>query len=175
MFKAVKNHAERGLMAALFFFILAAGSVLVQAEDNPLNIARARTPLAVEKAGAETHDFDVELALTNQQRSLGLMYRAELAPNHGMLFIFAKEQQMRFWMRNCLIPLDIIFLRPDGKIINIIANAEPGTETGRLSDGPAKAVFEIPGGRAAELGLKSGDIVRHALLGNLKARASVSQ
>jgi len=163
----VKLFAKRAALVALFIFAATAGAAPVLSEDNPLNLVRARTPLTVEQADGTKLGFDVELALTRKHRALGLMYRPELAPNHGMLFIFGQEQQMRFWMKNCLIPLDIIFLHANGTIINIVANAEPGTETGRLSNGPAKAVFEIAGGRAAELGIEPGDIVRHALLGNL--------
>lgn len=146
-------------MAALFLLL---GSLSVQAEGF-------RTPLVVSKADGSEHAFEVELALTNEQRARGLMFREQMAPDHGMLFIFKDEQLRSFWMRNTLIPLDIIFVRSDGRIINIVANAEPKTETQRRSTGPAKAVFEIIGGRAAELGIAPGDIVRHALLGNMPA------
>ena len=166
MFGKLTHYLERSLRVALFVFATAAAPFAAQAEENPV---RPRTPVAVVQADGKIHAFDVELALSNAQRSLGLMYRAELAPDHGMLFIFSDSRPRSFWMRNCLIPLDIIFLKADGSIINIVANAEPGTDTQRLSDGPAKAVFEIPGGRAAELGIKPGDIVQHALLGNMKA------
>jgi len=166
------HHVERSLRVALFVFALIAGAFAVQAEENPV---RPRTPAVVAQADGTIHAFDVELALSNAQRSLGLMYREVLAPNHGMLFIFSSIQPRSFWMRNCLIPLDIIFLKADGTIINIVANAEPGTDTQRRSAGPAKAVFEIPGGRAAELGIKPGDVVRHALLGNLKPSGSTGR
>jgi uncharacterized membrane protein (UPF0127 family) len=152
----------RGFLAALFLF----STTVVSAQDNPV---RPTTELVVSQIGGKKITFDVELALTNQQRSLGLMYRTELAPDRGMLFIFPGERLRSFWMRNTLIPLDIIFLDADGSIINIVANAEPRTETQRRSTAPAKAVFEIIGGRAAELGLKPGDIVRHALLGNTQS------
>jgi len=169
MVRSIKLYVERGILAAFFVFTLGLGQISVEAQENP-NVVRARTPATVSQLDGSSHAFDVELALSNMQRSLGLMYRAELAPNHGMLFIFGDVRTRSFWMRNCLIPLDIIFLNPDGSIINIVANAEPGTDTQRRSDGPAKAVLEIPGGRAAELGLQPGDTVRHALLGNMIAR-----
>jgi len=167
---SVKLNVERGFLAAFFVLILAVSAASLQAEENPLNMVRARTPAVVSQADGTHLDFQVEMALSDEQRSLGLMYRDYLAPNHGMLFIFGDNRPRSFWMRNCLIPLDIIFLNPDGSIINIVANAEPGTDTQRLSNGPAKSVLEIPGGRAAELGLQPGDTVRHALLGNLKLR-----
>lgn len=129
--------------------------------------AASASPLVIERADQQTFDFDVELALTNKQRQQGLMYRTELGPNKGMLFIFPDVRPLSFWMRNTYIPLDIIFLRPDGSIINIIENAEPETDTPRPSLAPGKAVLEIAGGRAAELGLEPGDVVRHALLRNM--------
>ena len=130
--------------------------------------AQTYSPLVVEQVDGSVFEFQVELALTNKQRQQGLMYRTELAPDKGMLFIFPTERMQSFWMRNTYIPLDIIFLRADGSVVNIVANAAPETDTPRPSTGPAKAVFEIAGGRAAELGIAPGDIVRHALLGNTK-------
>jgi uncharacterized protein len=162
----IKIDQRRGLLAALLFLLACfAGGGAVQA-DGPT------TPLVVSTASGTEYVFEVELALTDKQRGLGLMYRTELAPNKGMLFIFKDKRQMAFWMHNVEIPLDIIFLNPDGSILNIVANAAPHTDTQRLSKGPAKAVFEIIGGRAAELGLMPGDVVRHALLGNMKATNS---
>ena len=125
------------------------------------------SPLVIDQAGGAEHVFQVELALTAKQRQQGLMYRTELADDKGMLFIFPNIEKRSFWMRNVPISLDIIFLRKNGSILNIVANAEPQTDTGRPSIGPAKAVLELAGGRAAELGLQTGDIVRHILLGNM--------
>lgn len=156
---------ERSFFAALLLFAL---SATVAAQETIVEPG-PRTPLTVSGANGSEHAFEVELALTNQQRAQGLMYRTELAPNHGMLFIFHDVRPRSFWMRNTYIPLDIIFVRADGRIVNIVANAEPRTDIQRRSTGPAKAVFEIAGGRAAELGIKPGDIVRHALLGNLSS------
>lgn len=174
MVTSIKLNVERGILAAFFVLGLAVTGLAAQAQENQNNV-RARTPALVTQQDGTSHAFDVELALSNAQRSMGLMYRAELAPNHGMLFIFGDVRSRSFWMRNCLISLDIIFLNPDGSIINIVANAEPGTDTPRRSGTPAKAVLEIPGGRAAELGLEPGDTVRHALLGNMLATIKVGR
>ncbi len=160
MFK--QNGVFRAVVSAFYFLVVVIG---VDAKGVD---AQSFTPLTVDKANGETHAFEVELAITNKQRQQGLMYRSELAPNKGMLFIFSAEQARSFWMRNTYIPLDIIFLRSDGSIINIIENAEPQTDTPRPSTAPAKAVLELAGGRAKELGIMSGDIVRHALLRNMK-------
>lgn len=132
------------------------------------------TQSVIEKADGSKHAFATELALTAAQRQKGMMFRDKIAPDQGMLFIFKDSDFRRFWMRNTLIPLDIIYLKADGSIINIVANAEPRTDTGRASKGKAKAVFEIAGGRAEELGIKAGDVIRHALLGNLQPATSAA-
>lgn len=168
MILATQRYIGRSLGAALFVCAFFFTSISTEAQNFT-------TPLIVSKSDGSNLGFDVELAISDEQRSKGLMYRTELAPDKGMLFIFKDDRPRRFWMRNTYIPLDIIFLRPDGSIINIVANAEPRTETGRFSSGPAKAVLEIPGGRAEELGIKAGDIVRHALLGNMTASGSTGR
>ena len=113
------------------------------------------------------HTFAIELAITPDERAKGMMFRRTMAPDSGMLFIFSRSQKMSFWMRNTYIPLDILFLDKKGRILNIVRNAEPETDTPRRSRGKAIAVLEIPGGRAAELGIKPGHHVRHPLIGNL--------
>ena len=86
------------------------------------------------------------------------MFVRSLAPDRGMIFPYDPPQQVAFWMKNTLIPLDIIFIRADGKIARI-ANAKPHDETPLPSGEPAAVVLEIRGGRAAELGIKAGDRV----------------
>ena len=86
------------------------------------------------------------------------MFRRSLGPNEGMLFPYAPPQEVGFWMRNTLIPLDIIFVRPDGTIARI-TEAKPLDETSLPSGEPVSMVLEISGGRAAELGIKEGDAV----------------
>jgi len=111
--------------------------------------------------GTNRHVFTVELAVTMQQQQRGMMYRQNLAPNAGMLFVYKNADDRSYWMRNVVIPLDIIFIGPDGKVINIVARAEPQTDTPRLSEAPAIAVLEIYGGRAEELGITAGYQVDH--------------
>lgn len=133
-------------------------------------VAGAFSSLTIDQTSGVQLEFQVELALTTRQRQQGLMYRTELAPDKGMLFIFPDIDRRAFWMRNVPISLDIIFLRKDGTVINVVANAEPETDTSRPSTAPAKAVLELAGGRAKELGIAAGDIVRHVLLGNLTGK-----
>jgi len=105
--------------------------------------------------------FTSEIADNDADRAKGLMYRTELAPDAGMLFDFQEERPVSFWMRNTLIPLDMIFVAADGEVVNVHVNAKPHDPTPIPSAGPVRFVFEIAGGRAAQIGLKAGDKLMH--------------
>ncbi|WP_374470465.1 DUF192 domain-containing protein [Phenylobacterium sp.] len=107
--------------------------------------------------------FQVEVAATEKQRQYGMMCRKSMAPDRGMLFAFSRPQEMAFWMRNTLIPLDIIYIRPNGVVLSVVANARPLDESLLPSNGVAIAALEIPGGRAAQLGILPGDRVIHRM------------
>lgn len=107
------------------------------------------------------HSFAVEIVDTPESRAQGLMYREELAPDAGMLFDFKESRPVSFWMSNTLIPLDMIFITAEGLVANVHAQARPLDPTSIPSDGPVMFVLEIPGGRAAELGIAAGDRVIH--------------
>lgn len=115
-------------------------------------------PLTVQSQG-RAHRFIVEVARTAEQQARGLMHRQSLAPDRGMLFPYEPPQPASFWMENTLIPLDIIFIRPDGTIARIADNTVPLSREPIPSLEPVSAVFEIAGGRAAELGIAAGDRV----------------
>lgn len=103
--------------------------------------------------------ISLEVARTREQQAMGLMYRTSLAPNRGMLFAFNPPQPTNFWMKNTKIPLDMVFLR-NGEVKAIAPNVPPCTADPCPSYGPGvliDQVIELPGGRAAELGLKVGD------------------
>ena len=107
----------------------------------------------------KTHRFIVEVARTPQEQATGLMNRSTLAPDRGMIFPFEAPRPASFWMKNTLIPLDILFIRADGTIANVEANTVPLSLDNVNSAGSVAAVLEIPGGRAAELGIAAGDRV----------------
>ena len=115
-------------------------------------------PLQV-RSGTRTHNFTVELAGTEEQQAQGLMYRDRLGPNEGMIFPFPKPRAASFWMKNTRIPLDIIFVRSNGTIARIAARTTPFSLEPVAVGEPVAAVLEIPGGRAAELGIREGDRV----------------
>jgi uncharacterized membrane protein (UPF0127 family) len=128
--------------------------------------ALAGQHLTIVTRDGATHDFSIEMATTQSEIENGLMFRKHLDPDAGMLFYFGRpERETAFWMKDTLIPLDMLFIRADGAIKFIHANAKPGDETEVLSNGPVAGVLEINGGRAAALGIKVGDRVRSGLFG----------
>lgn len=124
-------------------------------------ISSADDTLATLVTDTGRHEFKVEVVDTPQSRAKGLMYRTDLAPDAGMLFDFKQERETAFWMQNTLIGLDMIFIRADGTVRTVHANAIPHDTTSIPSQGPVQFVLEIPGGRAAEIGLKPGDRLEH--------------
>jgi uncharacterized membrane protein (UPF0127 family) len=114
-------------------------------------------PLSVRTARGQA-SFLVEVADTPTKQEFGLMCRRSLAADRGMLFMFKGAPTDRaFWMRNTLIPLDIIYIRPDGRVLSVAANAQPLNEMPIPAGGPTKAVLELAAGRAAQIGLLPGD------------------
>jgi uncharacterized protein len=107
--------------------------------------------------------FTVEIADTEAAREKGLMFRKNLPPGQGMLFDFHREAPVGFWMKNTYIPLDMIFIRGNGRIANIAENAQPLSETVIPSDGPVLAVLEVAGGTARKLGIVPGDRVANPI------------
>jgi uncharacterized protein len=116
-------------------------------------------PLTITTAGGKRHQFRVEVAATGEEQAKGLMFRRAMGADEGMIFPMSPPRGASFWMRNTVISLDLIFVGTDGRISNIAAKAIPYNEMPLLSAGPVKAVLEINGGRAAELGIAAGDTV----------------
>ena len=112
-------------------------------------------PLEI-RSGGKTHRFTVEVAATADEQAYGLMNRTRLRPNEGMVFPFRPARPASFWMKNTLIPLDMIFVRTDGSIARIATATPHSLEPVAVSE-PVAAVLEIPGGRSAELGITAAD------------------
>ncbi len=106
-----------------------------------------------------THKLMAEIARTPDQRSVGLMNRFSLKPDHGMLFVFERNEPLSFWMKNTYIPLSIAFIAPDGRIVNI-EDMKPQTEETHWSRGPAMYALEMKKGWFAERGIGPGAVVK---------------
>lgn len=109
--------------------------------------------------------FNVEIADDPAERSLGLMNRSSMARSHGMLFIYERPQHARFWMKNTLIPLDMIFLDAQGRVTRVHENAVPLDETPIDGGAGVRAVLEINGGLARMIGIAPGSLLRAPALG----------
>jgi uncharacterized protein len=154
----------RKIAVAVVFGVLTSLGGCTQSEEPQ---AAAGGAMETEVVTIETANgpvrFNAEIADDPQEQARGLMFRTELADDRGMLFPFERPQRASFWMRNTVISLDLIFIGVDGRIINIAERATPYSEDQILSDGLARAVLEIRGGRSAELGIRPGDRVRHPI------------
>ena len=115
-----------------------------------------QVPLTIRSASGE-HRFTVDVARTPAEQERGLMFVRSLAGDRGMIFPYQPAQDVAFWMKNTLIPLDMLFIRSDGTIVRIVT-AKALDETPVPSGEPIAAVLELRGGRAGELGIKTGDI-----------------
>ncbi|WP_343806018.1 DUF192 domain-containing protein [Alteraurantiacibacter aestuarii] len=168
----MKTDRLLGMAAAAFALALAACSTQA-ATDAPLSPAAQEAgvhpvsgltviPLTIISgtSGDQTHAFRVEVAASPGEQQMGLMFRTEMGANEGMIFPLAQVRMASFWMRNTVIPLDIIFIGPDNRIINIARDATPYSEQPIPSDAPAAAVLELNAGRTAELGIEAGDTVQ---------------
>ena len=118
-----------------------------------------QVPLTVTTAKGQSHRFTVEVARTMEEQAQGLMNRQSLAPDRGMVFPYEPPQPVAFWMKNTLIPLDIIFIAPGGRILRIEPNTVPLSLEPVGSGEAVEAVLELAGGRSAELGIAAGDRV----------------
>ncbi|MFD2262529.1 DUF192 domain-containing protein [Lacibacterium aquatile] len=123
-----------------------------------------RDSLAIESGGKRV-TFQVELAESPEQRAQGLMYRKSMAPDAGMLFVEPGEREQLMWMKNTLIPLDMLFIRADGTIHSIHERAVPRSEATIASRGAVKSVLELNGGTVSRLGIKPGDKVIYKAFG----------
>jgi len=144
--------------------IAALSLVLVAAATRAEPQAFERDRLAIETA-AGAQQFAVELAVTSEQRLQGLMFRQRLPADAGMLFLYPAARPVSMWMKNTLIPLDMLFIGDDGRILHIAERAIPGSTATISSMQPARAVLELNGGTAARLKIQVGDRVLYKTFG----------
>ncbi len=143
--------------------MLVAGCTLPAALPTPAQAAGTDTIEIVTNSGV--HAFSVEMATNDAERSRGLMYRKSLPEGHGMLFDFGTEQPVSFWMHNTYIPLDMIFIRADGRILRVAENATPMSDSLIPSGGAVRGVLEVIAGTARKLHIAAGDRVTGSFFG----------
>jgi len=144
---------NRLVLACCAAIALAGVAGCAQAKDGATAQAPAGTvPLTI-TAGRKTIRFNVEVARTPEEQQRGLMFRTSIAPDGGMIFPMVPPRVAKFWMKNCPVPQDWLFIRSDGSIAQLIENTVPYSLDPQGPDEPVAAVLEIAGGRAAELGI----------------------
>ena|SRR5689334_4281952 len=128
--------------------------------------AELKVETVVIETASGAHSFQTEIADTDPTRAKGLMFRRHLAGDHAMLFVWDRPIAAAMWMKNTYIPLDMLFVAGDGRVVHIAANTKPQSLDVITAGRPVKAVIEVAGGTAARLGIKPGDKVRHPLFGS---------
>lgn len=135
------------------------------------NITKAQPELPKEKLiivtrDGKRHEFDVEMATTPDQQTVGLMFRPSVPPNGGMLFDWGVPRKSPMWMRNTIVPLDMVFINSDGTIRSIAENTVPESLAVIDSRGPVRATLELAAGTTAKLNVRVGDKVIQRIFGN---------
>ncbi len=153
------------LIITLLLVLLAVGLSLWPRAASAGELLAFETDRLTIVTGAGEHGFTVEIADTPARQAQGLMFRQSLAEDAGMLFIYPRAQPVSMWMKNTLIPLDMLFIREDGRIESIAQDAVPHDLTPIQSGGPVRAVLELPAGTTARLGVKPGDRIVHSVFG----------
>lgn len=156
-------------LLSLFLFLHVGNLYAASTGEKPLPLPREKLIIRDQEnpKGKPRAAFYIEVAQTREAQQRGLMNRTELPKNKGMLFVFDPPVGVQFWMKDTLVPLDMIFIDPSGKIQKIYDRAEPQDEANISSGGVVSAVLEILGGEAEARGIKVGDQVTSPTLKKL--------
>ena len=156
------NSKRAAVIAALLLFGSAGAwlALAPQPQKTAEGIQFRKETIDLVTAGG-VRKLHVELAVTPAELAYGLMFRTSLADDHGMLFLYSETREVRMWMRNTYIPLDMVFIRPDGTVLRVEPNTEPLSERIIESGGSVSAVLEMAGGATQRIGLKPGDKIIH--------------
>lgn len=148
----------QGLLAPLLALLLLIAPPALAADEV---VRLATEPLVIETASGSKVTFEAEIADDDAERSRGLMFRRSMQEHEAMLFIWPAPYEVGMWMRNTYIPLDMLFIAADGKIVHIASETVPHSRDVISAGRDVLAVLEISGGAAARLGIAPGDQVRH--------------
>lgn len=163
-----RNWPTAGVMYAAIAVIVAASAFLYfqkssMADGQAMILPVDPTPLVAVTKGGE-RSFSIEVADTEAEREAGLMFRQDMAGDHGMLFVFEETREVNFWMKNTPMPLDLIFVGQNGRI-RAIKQGEPFSEAVISPGEPVRFVLELKAGTAASDGIATGDLLRHPAIG----------
>lgn len=156
---------RRSLFALLMVMPLMATSPTTHAQDA----AQPELPkekLSIITRGGKRHEFQVEMALSPEQQTVGLMFRPSVPADGGMLFDWGTPRDSAMWMRNTVSPLDMLFINADGTIRRVADDTVPGSLATIESRGPVRATLELAAGTAKRLNIRVGDKVEQRIFGN---------
>lgn len=153
---------KRALISLLVCLFSITGLAFAQSDGQNL----PTEPLTIVTQDGVEHVFEVEVAKSPEERQVGLMYRNELAPDRGMIFVYPYDKRVSMWMKNTFIPLDMLFIESDGTVESIRERAVPHSLTPIPSKGRVRAVLELSGGSIDRYDLRPGDKVRFSAFGN---------
>jgi uncharacterized protein len=158
---------RRHLMGAALLS-LAAPALIARAQQEPTGPQPElpKEKLVIVTKDGRPLDFEVEMALKPEQQVTGLMFRKQVPPNGGMLFDWGTPRESQMWMRNTLVPLDMVFIEPDGTIHRIVENTVPRSLAIIDSRGPVQATLELAAGTTERLNIRVGDTVHQRLFNN---------
>jgi uncharacterized membrane protein (UPF0127 family) len=156
--------ALRGFAAALWLAIATVGRAAEP--ETSLDQTFPKTQLQIATPDARLHRFDVWVAEDNQHRERGLMFVKSMPPQAGMLFVYTEPRRVSMWMKNTVLPLDMLFVNGSGKVEKVVENTKPFSLQTINSDVPVVAVIELNAGTCSRLHIRAGARVIHALFGN---------
>ncbi len=162
--KRQKSDAPIAVKAVGVFFVLLVSLSLAGCGGSQEQVKDRQVKELRIKTSDKEHVFSVELSLDEASQTKGLMFRREMDDTHGMLFVYQFERRIGMWMKNTFLPLDMLFLKKDGKIAKIARNTEPFSTDIISSDVPITAVLELKAGTSDRLSINVGDWVLHPLL-----------
>ncbi|MBZ9676899.1 DUF192 domain-containing protein [Mesorhizobium sp. ES1-1] len=165
---AHRNWLTAGVMVAAIAVIVAVSAFFYfqkpsVADGQAMMLPVDPAPLVAVTKGGE-HSFSIEVADTEAEREAGLMFRQDMASDHGMLFVFEETREVNFWMKNTPMPLDLVFIGQNGRI-RAIKQGEPLSEAVISPGEPVRFVLELKAGTAASDGIAAGDLLRHPAIG----------
>jgi len=166
MIAAFRSLSMQGCLLLMFIVCWHAAA---SAADLPDDLPESR--LTIESADGQRSEFTVLLATTPPQLARGLMFVTRMDEQQGMLFDFGETRPVSMWMRNTALPLDMLFIRADGTINNIVEQTTPYSRTSIVSDGPVRFVLEVLGGTSQRLGIAAGDRVLHSSISSADTAA----
>lgn len=155
----------KNILLSLIVFVALSATASAQTNENDIVDFGEPKPLTIISETGE-HKFMVEEAKTLDQQARGMMFREEMAEDTGMIFEFAEPKVATIWMKNTAIPLDLLFVRSNGKILKIEHMAQPYKLRSASSEAIVAAVVELKGGISKDLGIQPGDIIKHTFFGN---------